>query len=309
MSLKKLSSEWLLIVAGLCAGLLWAYWTTFVEMANRWRHEAQYSHGYLVPAFAAFLLWSRRDRLGDNFAPQVNWWGLALIGVALGLRLAAAYFYMSALDGLSLLPFVAGLCLLLGGWGFFKAAWPAVAFLAFMLPLPFTVETALAAPLQRVATVVSTYTLQTLGFPALSEGNVIRVKEHSIGVVEACSGLSMLMIFFALATAFVLVVNRPLLDKVFLLLSAVPIAIVSNVARITVTAMLYETVDSKVAEAFFHDFAGWLMMPLALLLLALEVWILNHLLVEPEKKRPMTAGLPAGKVVSAAIRPAVRTTR
>src|SRR5439155_17163918 len=92
MSLKKISVKWLLIVAGLCGGILWAYWPTFVEMANRWAHEAQYSHGYLVPAFAAFLLWSRRDCLGKDFTPQTNLWGLALIAVAGGLRLWAAYF-------------------------------------------------------------------------------------------------------------------------------------------------------------------------------------------------------------------------
>jgi exosortase len=306
--------KWLLVSAGLGAALVWAYWPTFVEMAARWSHEAQYSHGYLVPFFAAFLVYARRDRLA-KCTPKVSWvGGLTLLVVAAVMRLSAAYFYLSALDALSLLPCVAGLVLLLGGWGVFAALWPAVAFLAFMLPLPFRVETALAAPLQRISTMVSTYTLQTFGFPALADGNVIRVKEHSIGVVEACSGLSMMMVFFALATAFVLLVNRPMLDKILLLISAVPIAIISNVARITVTAVLYETVNSEAADRFFHDFAGLLMMPLALLLLGLEVWILNHLLVEPEKRKLMTAGLPsgagkaAGTAASTAIRPVVRTT-
>jgi exosortase len=305
---SKINSKWLLIAAALAGCLAWAYWPTFAEMANRWRHEAQYSHGYLVPFFAAFLLWARRDRLA-NVTPEPSWWGLALIGLAGLMRLVAALFYLSALDGLSILPFVGGLCLLLGGWGFFKVAWPAVAFLAFMLPLPFTLETWLSGPLQRIGTVASTYTLQTLGFPALSEGNVIRVKEHTIGVVEACSGLSMLMIFFALATAFVLVVPRRPLDTAILVVSAVPIAIIANIARITVTAILYEMANSKLAEDFFHTFAGWLMMPLALLLLALEVWILNHLLVEPERRKLMTVGLPAGKVTGTGPRPALPTSR
>src|SRR5207253_599308 len=95
-----------------------------------------------------------------------------------------------------------------GGWRALHWARPSLAFLLFMIPLPYRVEVALAQPLQRVATVSSTYVLQTLGFMSFSEGNVIRLGETRIGVVEACSGLSMLLIFFALATAVCLVVKR-----------------------------------------------------------------------------------------------------
>jgi exosortase len=302
-----MDSKWLVVCGGLGVGLLWAYWPTFTEMANRWAHEPQYSHGYLVPLFALFLLWARRKQFA-GVVVQPSWWGLGLLALAGGLRIAAAWFYFSWLDSISLLPFVGGLVLLLGGWGVFRLAWPAVAFLAFMLPLPFSLETALAQPLQRIATVTSTYTLQTLGFPALSEGNVILIKEHRIGIVEACSGLSMLLIFFALATAFVLIVPRRPLDRVLLLLSAIPIAVVANVLRITITAVLYETAGSHWADEFHERYAGWVMMPFALLLLALEVWILDHLLVEVEQPRLMTRGLPTGRPTSSPPRPAMPTT-
>jgi exosortase len=159
------------------------------------------------------------------------------------------------------------------------------------VPLPYTLEVALAHPLQRVATLASTYALQTLGFVAFSEGNVIRLGQVRIGVVEACSGLSMLVIFFALATAVSLLIDRSWPEKIFLVLSAVPIALLCNITRITVTGILHKTVGSELADYVFHDLAGWLMMPLALGLLWVElrllVWVLPA--VPPEEDTPVLA--------------------
>src|SRR5262249_49418232 len=145
--------------------------------------------------------------------------------------------------------------------------WPAILFLFFMVPLPFTVATLLSAPLQGLATVCSTFVLQTLGLPALAEGNIIRINDAHIGIVEACSGLRMLVVFFALSTGMALLIKAPLGDKLFLVASSVPIALVANILRITITGMLHEMVSSEIANIFFHDVAGWLMMPLALVML------------------------------------------
>ncbi len=269
-----------LLAAPLGVGLIWAYWPTLVEMVRRWSTDPRYAHGYLVPAFALFLLWSRRDRLAD-LKPQPSGWGLVLIGVALGLRLAGAYYYLGWFEAASLLPALAGLCVLLAGWKSLRWSWPAIAFLAFMMPLPFRLEIALAQPLQRIATKASTYTLQTLGFSALAEGNVIQLEHSRIGVVEACSGLSMLFTFFALASAVLIVMRRPWLDTLLILASVVPIALIVNVARITVTGILHEKVSSRAANIVFHDLAGWFMMPIALGILWAELELLAHLFVEP----------------------------
>jgi exosortase len=160
-------------------------------------------------------------------------------------------------------------------------------FLFFMLPLPYRLEVALAQPLQRLATEVSTYTLQTVGFPALSEGNIILLNDTEIGVVEACSGLSMLVGFFALSTGAALLIRRSLGEKIIITLSAVPIAIITNIIRITVTGIMHETLGSRLANLVFHDLAGWLMMPLALGFLWIELQVLSHLLVETVPSRPV----------------------
>jgi exosortase len=285
----------LLAAGGLATCLLWVYWPTVITLAEAWGSNAQYSHGYLVPLFALFLLWSRRDQLqAEPLRP--NWWGLALLAGGLALRFAGIYTFLDWLTAVSLLPCLAGLGVLVGGWPVLRWAWPALAFLIFMVPFPFRVEIALAHPLQRIATKASTFSLQTLGFAAFAEGNVIRLGQIRIGVVEACSGLSMLLIFFALSTAVVLLIKRPLLDKAVIFLSAIPIALVCNILRITVTGILHKTAGSELANLVFHDLAGWLMMPLALGLLWVELRLLAWVLIVPATQpeaAPAAAAVPA----------------
>jgi len=260
---------------------VWCYWPTFASMARVWSGDPQYSHGYLVPVFALVLLWLRRDRLA-RVSLQPSWWGVALVAGGAAVRLAGTFFFFEWFDQLSLLPTLAGLFVLGGGWAALRWAWPAVGFLGFMIPLPYQLEFALAAPLQRTATLASTYALQTLGIACLSEGNIILMGERKIGVIEACSGLSMLLVFFALSFAVALVIHRPFWQKAVVVASAVPIALMSNVVRITTTGVLYQTAGSDVADAFFHDLAGWLMMPTAVAMLWLVLWLLGRLFIQPE---------------------------
>jgi exosortase len=278
-----------LAAATLC--LLWAYWPTLTTMAERWSTDAQYSHGFLVPVFAAAILWFRRERFPDGrLEPS---WGAGVVWLlaGLGLHLLGGRLAVEPLDAFSLLPTLVGLCLLLGGWTALRWAWPAIAFLGFMLPLPYQVELFLAHPLRRVATSATTYLLQLLGFPALAEGNVILLDDLRLGVIDACSGLGMLVTFFALATAFAVVIERPLLDRIVLVVSAIPIALIANILRITATAVAYRTLGSATGNLLTHDLAGWLMMPLALGLLWLEMIYLRRLLVEVEPPRPLPLSL------------------
>jgi exosortase len=285
-------------------GLAWAFGDTLVELNRTWATNPQYSHGYLVPLFAAYLLWMRRDRL-DRSALRPSWLGLPVLGFGLGLRLYGGYFFYTWLEMIALIPCVAGLVLTLGGRAAGRWAWPAVLFLAFMIPLPYRVATSMSGPLQHLATVTSTFVMQTCGLPALAEGNVILLNDAEIGIVEACSGLRMLVVFFALATAVAMVARRPLVDRLIVLASAVPIALAANIARITATGALHEFTDSATANAFFHDVAGWFMMPLALVLLALELKLLAALIpvVPVERYRPTRQPV-ARRPVAARPRPA-----
>jgi exosortase len=279
-----------LLLVGGC--LLWALWPALGAMADRWARDPRYAHGYFVPMFALALLWMRRSRL-EGTVPRPSAWGLAALAMGAALQLVGGYYYevsrtsgVAWIEGLSLLPYLVGVVLLLGGWGFLRWAWPSIAFLAFMVPLPTRIELALGPPLQFLATTASTYLLQTLGFMAFAEGNVIHLGAAQIGVVEACSGLSMLMTFIALSTAVALVVRRPLVDRLVLVASAVPVALLANIARITLTGVLHETVGGQIPSTFYHDLAGWVMIPLALVLYWIEIVILCRLLIEIRHEAP-----------------------
>ncbi len=284
----------------------WAFASTLTDLVHVWQTNDQYSHGFLVPGFALVLLWLRRDKLDRTaLRPGLVIGGL-LLALGLGLRLAGVYWYFLWLDTFALVPCVAGLCWLLGGRVAWRWAWPAVLYLIFMIPLPYRLSTALSAPLQSLATTVSTFLMQTIGLPALSEGNVVVLNEARLNVIEACSGLRMLVVFVALSAAMALLTRRPLLDKIILLVSAIPIAVMSNILRITATGILHETTSSETANLFFHDLGGWLMMPLGLLFLAGEVKILSHLFIDPPPPPPRPVRDPALRRVRKQPQPPVR---
>ena len=277
-------------VALAAAGLLWAYWSTLGVLSEHWTADPLYSHGFLVPFVAAGIAWWRRDGLvGQELRPDLGLGFVALL-VGIGMRLTAARFYFEWFDGLSIVPCVAGLVLMCGGRALFRCVWPAVVFLVFMVPLPFSLEVVMSGPLQSIATAASTYALQTLGYPAGSEGNVIVINEARIGVAEACSGLRMLVVFFAATAAVALCSRKPMWERCVVLLSALPIAIVCNVIRITATGVMYEAVGGATAKAFFHDFAGWLMMLLAVGFLRFELWFWSRLLIEQPDREVVPIG-------------------
>ncbi len=266
-------------VVALIALFLWSYWPVFGEMANKWASDPQYSHSYLVPAFCLLLLWRGRGQ-GKWLEPNWNWWGAGLLLIAVALRIAGARLFVDWLEAISLLSMLAGTVLLLAGWPALKQTWPAIAFLTFMIPLPYRVETGLSQPLQRMATNGSTYILQMIGRPAFAEGNVIVVNDIRVGVIEACNGLGMFLLFFALSAAVAMLIHRPWWEKAILVVSALPIAIGVNIFRISTTTLVHELFDSSTINAWVHDLAGWIMMPLALITLIIELKVLSKLFVE-----------------------------
>jgi exosortase len=164
-------------------------------------------------------------------------------------------------------------------------AGPALAFLAFMFPLPHVLETTLLMKLQTWATQMSTYVLQTMGVAAARSGNVISIDSLSdLTVAEACSGLRMLTIFCAMSVALAMIIDRPWWDRLIILVTAIPIALVSNVVRIVTTGLLFLAFgqDTPWLSTLIHDWAGFAMMPVGLGLLWVELALLSRLTIPVE---------------------------
>ncbi len=173
------------------------------------------------------------------------------------------------------------------GWRVFARVWPAFAFLIFLLPLPDAVNTSVSQPLQGLATSCSSKLLRLSGLWVMPEGNVILVGKERLEVAAACNGLSMLMSLAATVAATATLLPMATGKRVVLLLSIVPIALFSNVLRITVTAWCYYKFGADVGSKYAHDIAGWAMMPLAMVLVGLELALMSWLVIETtELKRP-----------------------
>jgi len=268
-----------LLILGIC--IVWASWSVLAEMWQRWEVDPTFAHGYLVPVGASAILWARRMRM-PSFAERPDWWGIGIVALGMILQMIGAYYYIRWLCGAAIIAYLLGAVLLVGGWPVMKWAAPGIGFLVFMIPLPYRVDVLMRQPLQRISALGSGAALQMLGLPAVVEGNTIVLDDVVLGVVDACSGIKMLVLFFCLSTGMAILVRRNLGERILILLSAVPIAIICNTARITVTGVMYVLVGEKWANLVFHDLAGWLMMPLALALLWFELWLLSILFVAPK---------------------------
>ena len=284
------------IIGALGALVVVSYWNTIAtgseSFFGAWM-SPQYSHGFLVPLFAGVLIAMRREPFREVTTVE-RWGGVAIIGAGLALRLIGSFYHIVTFDMVSIIPVLIGVFVVAGGWSVLRWAGPPLAFLLFMIPLPTAAERSMLIPLQSVATKISTYSLQTLGVPdAFNQANRISIGNGiELNVEEACSGLRMATIFLAMAVALTMISDRSWWEKAIVILSAIPIALIVNMVRIVVTAVLYLILgqDSELAQHFFHDLAGWFMMPLALALLYGETILLSHIFIDEERLAPQPTG-------------------
>ena len=295
---------WVLLAWCALAGcFVWFYWSSFSMFQRVWMQD-DYQHGPFVPLFSLFLLWHRREMILSR-PTRGSWWGLAFMALWAVMRWLAVYFNFGSLPEMSMIPFFAGLALFVGGWSALRWSWPSIVFLAFMLPLPADVQGLIGLKLQGIAARTSVYIIQTLGIPAVAEGHMIQVSgaTEPLDVAQACSGLRMMMMFFAMCIAASFLIQKPLWEKLLIIVSAAPIAVLGNVARIVVTAVCCEILrnypslgDADQAMHVIHDWAGYLIeMPVGLLLLWIELTLLSKLLMPPMSERPLAVGELAGE--------------
>lgn len=268
--------------------LLWSYAPTILPMVRDWRSDENYSAGQLVPLAALYLLWIDRKKLAF-WTPRPCWWGIGIIILAQLARMFGLIEMYESAERYALVLTIVGLVMLVAGWEiFWRARW-ILLFLFLMVPLPGQVHNLISGPLQNLATVGAVTTLELIGISVTHEGNVMVLNDSvPVAVAEACSGLRMLTAFVMVGAVLAYVVNRPRWQKTVLVISSVPVAVVCNLIRLVVTAILFLMISNTVAETFFHDFAGWTMMPLAFFILLGEMWIMNRLIIEDESEPDKT---------------------
>ncbi|TWU21234.1 Transmembrane exosortase [Novipirellula galeiformis] len=248
--------------AGIAFAFVFAFWPTWEWLELQWRNEPDYSHGYIVIPLSLMLLWMRWDQF-PGVRRNVDWRGLSLIGLGVGMRIVGRLAYMDFMDGWSLVPLVAGIVWLLLGAPAMRWAAPAICFLLMLVPLPYRAESLLSWNLQGVATTLSTIMLRILGLPAIAEGHTIWVDDDQLMIAQACSGLRIFVGMFAMAFFWCATVRRSWIDRTIILVAALPMALWVNALRITATGYLYGWFPSPASRHLIHDWSGYLMIPLA----------------------------------------------
>jgi exosortase len=239
-----------------------------VGLLNNWQNNDDYSAGLIVPVIAVFLVW--RDRRTLRQCPFVPcWWGgIAFLMLAETIRVYGLLSMRHIVGRYSLVFIIAGLVLTGAGWRAFRRVLWILGFLFLMIPLPVRVHNLISEPLQRLATTASVFLLQVISPDVSQEGNIVVLGENlRVAVTEACSGLRMLTAFIMVAAFVAYMVKRSRWQKAVLLAMSIPVAVICNVLRICLTGVLALYVSERLAEKFFHDFAGLVMMPAAVSLL------------------------------------------
>ena len=270
---------------------IWLYWPTLVRLVGQWWTDPNFSHGFFVPLFSAFVIWQERDRLA-RITPKPSWSGVIVLLAALSLlivgRLGAELF----LDRSSLLLILAGAVVLFLGWNLFRALLFPWAFLLLMIPIPTIIFNQITFPLQILASQVAANVLPVLGVPVLREGNVINLPAMPLEVAEACSGIRSLMSLLTLAIIYGYLMEKRLWVRWTLAIASIPITVFANDVRIVGTGLLVQYWDPQAAEGYFHASWGWIIFVVSLVVLyalhALIRWLV------PEKGGRTLAASSAG---------------
>lgn len=299
----KREGSWLAgkVTIALLAVILGAlYWRILQDMVAQWWDDPNYSHGFLVPLFSAYLIWIQRRRLKE-IVPKVpptrplplrgegvgegvrdpdshaheratGSWGNTATGSRIGFAVMLLGVVMLVLGDVgaenflsrsSLIVILAGLILFHLGPSVLRQVSFPLAFLLFMVPLPAILFYAVTFPLQSLAAQNAAWTLDLFGVPVLLDGNVLHLSQITLGVTEACSGVRSLISLLALGVAW----GYLTLDKVWatavLTASAVPITILANAGRIVSTGLIGQWFGMTYAQGFYHTFSGWLIFLIA----------------------------------------------
>lgn len=261
-----------LIVAALVLSL---YAAVVVDLADDWFNDSGASHGFLVPPMALYAAWVGRDRiLAEPAVPDAK--GLWAVTAACVLfllgRLGADIF----LARISLVVLIAGFLWTFWGQRRLRLLFFPLLLLLTMIPPPTILYNQLAVPLQLLASSVAADVSERLGLAVHLDGNLIYLRNISLGVTEACSGLRSLSSLIVLALILGFVQRAPRWTRLTLLAAAFPVAIGVNILRIIGTAILANH-DERFAMGFYHLFSGWVAFLAGIAIFCAASWGLRRM--------------------------------
>ena len=258
------------LVAGglIAAGFVLVYWDVIAKLVMAWYTDDNYSHGFLIVPIALYLAWERRARFeAAELRPSA--FGLVVVAASLLLLMAGILGSELFTTRVSIVGTLIGVLLFLFGWSRVRVLAFPIAFLFLMIPIPAIIFNQMAFPLQIFASRVGESALELSNIPVLREGNVLILANTTLEVAEACSGIRSLVSLITLAIVFGYFSDPRPWVRTLIAASAVPIAVVTNGARVAGTGIAAHYYGAAAAEGFIHEFAGMLVFAAAFALLAL----------------------------------------
>jgi exosortase len=259
------------------------YYHVITKLVTDWYTLPDFSHGFVVPLFAGWMLWEKRAEL-QAIPRRANWSGIPLVLLAIGTLLAGVYGAELFFSRISFILLLAGIVLTLYGTAMLRQTGVALAILLLAIPIPSIVFNQITFPLQLLASQVASGILPLFGVPILREGNVIQLPAMRLEVAEACSGIRSLMSLFTLAVVLGHFLERSRWRRILLSLSSIPIAVAANAVRIVGTGLCVQFWDPDKALGFFHEFSGWVMFVISFACLYLVHLAMNFM--RPGKQQP-----------------------
>lgn len=239
------------------------YYRVLAKLVIDWAEIPDFSHGFLVPIFAAYMVWVKRKALlSIKLAP--SWSGVAVVALGLVVLLLGVYGAELFLSRISLVILLAGLVLSFGGSELLKELRFSLLVLILAIPIPGIIFNEITIPLQFLASKLASSLLPLFDVPVLREGNIIELASMKLEVAEACSGIHSLISLFALAIFYGYFLEKSPMRRVVLALASIPIAIAANAVRILGTGLCVQYWDPDKAMGFFHEFSGWVMFLVSL---------------------------------------------
>jgi exosortase len=262
----------------ICLGMfVRIFWVNLGHFYYAWTTDENYSHGFLVPLISLYFA----NRVASNGPIPIRggaWLGALLLVSSLALRLVTIPLPIPFLSDVALLVGLTGLFTMMMGAIALKQYWFAFFFLVFMIPLPIALYSKIASPLQLFASRVASVLMTASGVPVLREGNKMTLPGGlQMFVAEACSGMRQLTGFLALTAAVAYWTRRPPWYRLVIIISALPIALSANIARVMLTGYIMHFVNPQFALGTYHTIEGLLMMAFGLLLLQAECWALDQI--------------------------------
>jgi len=247
-------------------------------LALQWWNDPNYGHGFFVPVFAGYVLWSERNHWRAlPFRPSNL--GFAIMLCAIGLRvlgMLGAEFFIARL---SLVILICGIILFLAGSETLRSMAFPLGYLLFMIPLPAIIYYHLTFPLQLLASRLGATGLVVLGIHTVREGNLLTLPNCTLNVVEACSGIRSLLSLLAAVVAFAYLAESRMWKRLVLVVASIPIAIATNGLRLVATGVLSYFFGPSVDSGVVHLALGLAFFTMAFL----SIMLIHKLLHLPRR--------------------------